>query len=649
LRRPFPRPLLPFLFFVVSLALAAAAPEESRRVRVSDELTAVVVHGEIVVEASPFEGESPAEFSRRVTRDESIATAILERPAAAHGTPVVVPFGALSPEAQLAAVRALFPDDVRSSAGWIHRAAEDENAQAVVAWFTGRPEAVAALSKANGLSGPVLRKGTAFRIPTEFLTVPFRDAEAIPESEPVSLEFGEDARGRFALYRIRKGEALYSAVVVRFTGRLFAEDVIQLALEIADRSGIEDVHGIPVGYPVKIPIAALSAEFLPKEDPRARALAQEKAEASQFGAPIAASGLAGVRVVLDAGHGGRDTGTIHRGVWESTYVYDVACRLRKVLTERTKADVVMTTRGPSGWDTPERDRLKDSKSRTLLTDPPHLLSDPVTGVNLRWYLANSVLRRPGPDKKPVPAEKTVFISLHADSLHPSVRGAMAYVPGERFLRDRYGKRGAEYAVYREWKEEPVVSFLKKDRVAAEGVSTRLAQRILAAIGANDLAVHPFSPVRTHVIRGGREWVPAVLRYNRIPGRVLIEISNLANDTDRELTLKREFRQKMAESIASGLLDFFGAGAGKLPAVRTATLTAVSAPVPVVRATAPIPSSTPDVKPSAAPPVEREPIGPIPEPIGPWPERAGPRPDAIGPRAPASAFRTPAPGKARTDL
>ncbi len=590
--------------------------------QVSDELTVVLRGGEIVVEARPFEGETQAEFANRVTRDESMSRAIQELPASALGTSVVLPFGTLTPEAQLATIRALFPDDIRSSAGWIHQAVEAESTTTIAAWFTGRPNAAAQLAKANGLTGAVIRKGTSFRIPTEFLSVPFRDAEAIPESEPVSLEFGEDAKGKFAEYRIRKGEALYSAVVVRFTGRLFAEDVIQLALEIAERSGIEDVHAIPVGYPVKIPLAALSAEFLPKQDPRARALAHEKAEASQFGAPVPASGLAGVRVVLDAGHGGRDTGTIHRGVWESTYVYDVACRLRKVLAERTRAEIVMTTREPSGWDAPERDRLPDSKRRALLTDPPHLLADPVTGVNLRWYLANSVLRRPGADKKLVAPERTVFISLHADSLHPSVRGAMAYVPGERFLRDRYGKKGKEYAAYREWREEPVVSFLKRDRVAAEGVSTRLAERILGAIRENGLPVHPFSPVRTHVIRGGREWVPAVLRYNRIPNRVLLEIANLANDADRELTLRKGFRQKMAESIASGLLDFFGAGSGRLPpAARTGSATVATV------------TTVGGIGKTAPPKSQQQPIGPTREPAGPWPERAGPRREPIGPSAP----------------
>src|SRR6185503_964671 len=109
------------------------------------------------------------------------------------------------------------------------------------------------------------------------------------------------------------------------------------------RSGIDDVHAIPVGFPVKIPLEYLTEDFLPADDPRAQEYRREKAEASQFAVPLRAEGLAGVRVIVDAGHGGRDTGTLHAGVWESTYVYDVACRLRKVLAERTKAEVVMIT------------------------------------------------------------------------------------------------------------------------------------------------------------------------------------------------------------------------------------------------------------------------------------------------------------------
>ena len=52
--------------------------------------------------------------------------------------------------------------------------------------------------------------------------------------------------GRYAEYRLRRGEALYSAVVVRFTGQLHAKQVNATAREIARRSGITDVTAIPI-------------------------------------------------------------------------------------------------------------------------------------------------------------------------------------------------------------------------------------------------------------------------------------------------------------------------------------------------------------------------------------------------------------------
>jgi N-acetylmuramoyl-L-alanine amidase len=304
-------------------------------------------------------------------------------------------------------------------------------------------------------------------------------------------------------------------------------------------------------------------------------------------------------------------------VWESTYVYDVASRLRKVLLETTRAEVVMTTREPGlGWEVPDRDRLPDRRTRVLLTDPPYRLTDPVAGVNLRWYLANAVLRRPGPGGKPVPPERTVFLSLHADSLHPSVRGAMAYVPGERFLRSRYGRATPFYRSFREVRDEPVVSFTKKERVLAEGASTSLAEKLIGAFRRRSLPVHQFRPVRTHVIRKGREWVPAVLRYNKIPNRVLFELSNLSNENDRQLTVTRAFRQQSAEALADGLVAFFGGPDGREGRPeRGAERTTAAGP---------------------------EVAGPWPEVAGPWPPAGGrPRPAATPtprPRRPARRRR-----------
>jgi N-acetylmuramoyl-L-alanine amidase len=536
-------------------SLSAASP---RRVEVSRDFAVQLRDGTITVEARPLEGETPVEFARRLAKDEATARQILALPGALEGRGATLAWGALSLESRRAAAQALFPSDVRATAAWLHIAVEEESLASLAEWFAGDPSRAADLARENAFPGGVVPPGATVRVPAEILVPPFRDAEPIPETEPPNLVFGEDERGRYASYRLRKGEALYSAVVVRFTGRLDAADVNELALRLAERSGIADVRAIPVGYPVKIPLEFLADEYLPKDDARYMERAREKAETAQFSRPEIARGLAGVRVILDAGHGGRDTGTLHGGLWEATYVYDVACRLRKILAERTRAEVLMTTKdGTIGWTVPDQDRLRARRGQVLLTRPPYPLEDPAVGVNLRWYLANSLLRRPSPDGSRVPAEKTVFLSLHADSLHPSVRGAMVYVPGERYLRDRYGKSEVAYAAFREVKEEPVVSFNRKERVASEGASTTLAASLVASLRDASLPVHSFSPVRTHVIRAGREWVPAVLRYNRVPNRALVELANLGNEEDRALIVTRAFRQALAESLVTGLVAFFG--------------------------------------------------------------------------------------------
>lgn len=633
------------LLALVLVPCAAPAQGETRRVDVSEDFSALLDGGAITVEARPVEGESAADFARRVARDEEGARRLLAAPKPPSRThPVTLPYEALSGETKLAAVRALFPSDVRATIGWLHVAVGTEPLSAIASWFAGDPALAGQLAARNGLTGDATR-GTLVTIPVEHLLPPFRDAEPIPDEEPPSLEYGADEKGRYAVYRLRRKEALYSAVVVRFTGRLHAEDVIELALKVALRSGIEDVHAIPVGFPVKIPLEYLSEEYLPPDDPKAAAREKERAEAALFATPAKARDLAGVRVIIDAGHGGRDTGTLHRGVWESTYVYDVAVRLRSVLLETTRAEVVMTVREPGlGWEVLDRDRLPDRKTRVLLTDPPYRLDDPVAGVNLRWYLANAILRRPGPGGAPFPPERTVLLSLHADSLHPSVRGAMAYVPGERFLRSSYGRNTPFYRRFREVRDEPVVSFTRKDRVLAEGASTALAEKLVAAFRKRPLPVHRFRPVRTHVIRSGREWVPAVLRYSKVPNRVLFEISNLANEEDREMTVTRRFRQEAAEALADGLVAFFGGEPGPRPAGPGAQLPPGPAPTPA----SPPPSPAP-APPAArlhgpgAPPSGAEVSGPWPEPAGPWPIAAAATPaPAATPAAKPKKAPTPRP-------
>ena len=66
---------------------------------------------------------------------------------------------------------------------------------------------------------------------------------------------------------------------------------------------------------------------------------------------------------------------------------------------------------------------------------------------------------------------------------------------------------------------------------------------------------------------GTPWVPAVLRYNAVPAKILVEVCNLGNREDLELIQTRAFRQQVAEALVDGILLYYGASpAGTQPAV-----------------------------------------------------------------------------------
>lgn len=380
---------------------------------------------------------------------------------------------------------------------------------------------------------------------------------AAPAPTPAGvLQYGEDGAGKFAIYALHAGEALYSSVVVRFTGRLQSEDVRAIATDIAARSGIADVTSIPIGFPVRIPFEVLLPEFLPANDPRRLEYEVERRLAGQYKNEVQARGLDGVTVILDAGHGGIDVGASMAGVWESLYVYDIALRVKKTLESETRATVKMTTRDGGAWTIADRDVLPFSRAHSVLTTPPFPITDTIVGVNLRWYLANSQFRQAKANGSS--PDKVVFLSIHADSLHPTLRGATAYIPNAAGTAGSTRKNGSAFTSRKEVREQPEVKFSLQERQRSEGLSRDLAERVIAAFRSAGLGIHPFKPVRDRIFRGRRAWVPAVLRYNAVPAKFLLEVGNLANVEDRALLTTRAFRQRVAGSVVEGLLSYFGA-------------------------------------------------------------------------------------------
>ena len=228
---------------------------------------------------------------------------------------------------------------------------------------------------------------------------------------------GAAGRGRGADARVRRGRAgpLRASTGCRRArrstrpsscgspGRVHAEDVNAKAAEIAraqrHRRRARD-PGRASRSRSRSPTSRRSSAR--PDDPERIEEEKARLEASQFANTVRSADLSGVTLVLDAGHGGRDTGAIVDGLEEARV------RLRHRLPRRarscapdTRARVVPTV----GRDAPVRGRgvraaCGDSRSARVLTTPPYPIEDAAAGVNFRWYLANSVCKHVREERRP---------------------------------------------------------------------------------------------------------------------------------------------------------------------------------------------------------------------------------------------------------
>lgn len=529
----------------------------------------------IELEVRRIPGGTFASVAQRVCGSAELGDAVAAWNAGGPADEFVrVPLAFLSDEFRSLVLLDLFPQDRREGDDWLHVAkggaiaTYDEGLWQIAEWFTGDGKRFEEVQRANGLPSPEVAGGSEVRIPGRLL---HRSLAARGRSEDGQLVYGTDAAGPFAGYRLKPGEALWSSVVIRFTGRTAPEDVTAIAESVARRSGIPDLTDIPVNYLVKVPLDVLEPEFLPAGDPRRREAEAVRAEveAEIERKPVAKTrgGLRGVIVVLDAGHGGRDLGTINHGIWEHDYVYDVACRLKRMIEGETTATVLLTLEDMATGCTPSvGDALTANRQGTVRSSPPFLADDDgesSTAVHLRWYVANSMFRkavRQGTDP-----DRVVFLSLHADSRHAALRGLMAYVPGARHRIGSYGPLATRGTRFTEVREAPRVKLTRAQRIRAEAVSRRLATSIVRSFGAASLPLQAIKPIRNEVIRGGGKWVPAVLRGNAIPASVLVELVNLGNREDAALLAGAPGRERMARSLYRSLFAYFGEDPSAEPA------------------------------------------------------------------------------------
>jgi N-acetylmuramoyl-L-alanine amidase len=480
----------------------------------------------------------------------------------------------LSPEAKHWVLESVFPDDEWADDGIRHRVRwpELESVWLMASLFSGHGQNYDQLQQANPGNPEKLRKGDVWVIPRNLLSIDLGgvvrgvvdrsqpeddlDDEAKVAAYRALLAFGEDRQGRYASYHLRKGEALYSSVVMRYTDRVEPKDVTDIALEIAKRSGIADVRGIQPGQLVKIPVKYLADPFQPEGS---RALKEERdirEEVRRTPHISAGPKLRGVRIVLDAGHGGVDTGAIAGDVWESDYVYDIAMRVRRILEQDTEATVSSTIRYPTFGFSVRDNIVRPTRSAEILTTPPFANdgdSPNAVSVHLRWVLANDLFAsfaRKGDVKK------TLFISFHADALHPSARGTMVYVPGAAGVPASFTLSPSRGKGVSEMKRGGRVVFTDKERLQSEARSRLFAEGLLKALKSGQIPVHDDRPIRNIIHRAGKNFIPAVIRYSSAATKILVEVANLTNEDDAVNIKDPDFRERYAEALVKGIRAYY---------------------------------------------------------------------------------------------
>ena len=226
------------------------------------------------------------------------------------------------------------------------------------------------------------------------------------------------------------------------------------------------------------------------------------------------------RIVLDAGHGGHDTGTIGPdGLMEKDLVLDVALRLGRLLETRLGADVIYT-----------RD------------------DDTFIPLETRTAIANQ-------------HQADLFISIHANSSSdPSARGVETYYLNFTSNPDALEVAARENAVSQKSifeLQDLVKKITLKDKIDE---SRELATDVQESLY-NGLASR-HSTLRD---RGVKKAPFVVLIGANMPS-VLAEISFVSNPADEARLETPEYREKIAESLYRGIAKY----AGGLSGVKVAT-------------------------------------------------------------------------------
>lgn len=498
---------------------------------------------------------------------------------------ITFPFKVVNNVIRSSALKAVFFKDKANKDYWKHRVIYGwETTTLIAGLFTKKGIKARHLVKYNKMrkNGNILKKGDIIKIPWKWIS-PELALRKVSVKPPLKLK--REASGKFfAHYQMKPGETIYSSVVIRFTGRLLNDEVNQLANKILKLNNISDAKLIKNRQKIKIPLEWLSEEFIGNQvsENISRKKIKEKSKKRIKVKSVATkkkvhkrkkrivskktktkTNVHKIHVILDSGHGGGDPGASGGSrknkdlIYEDEVVYDVSKRMSKLL--KKEGVIVHPTLADPNQRKPVRFLShRHDKDEQLLVTPRYSARNSRVGANMRVYLVNHLYKKLR--KQKVPPENILFISLHGDSLHSSLRGVMVYYPDRRLRRGSFRLRNKIYRSIKEYDSK--LTFHTKDNRYSEKLSKSFGKIIIDQFRKRKLSTHRgSSPVRGYLYRKGKKTLPAILRYNKVPTSVLVEIANLNNRLDRIALLKSKTRQQIAIAISNSVYAHFGRSSG----------------------------------------------------------------------------------------
>jgi N-acetylmuramoyl-L-alanine amidase len=230
---------------------------------------------------------------------------------------------------------------------------------------------------------------------------------------------------------------------------------------------------------------------------------------------IRALGLKIGKIVVDAGHGGHDTGTIGpNGLQEKDLTLDVALRLGKLLETKLGADVIYT-----------RD------------------DDTFIPLETRTAIANQ-------------NEADLFISVHANSSRDKdARGVETY-----YLNFTSSAEALEVAARENAVSEKSIHELQ-DLVKKIALKEKIEESREFASEVQRSLYGGLSPKSPAVRNRGVKKAPFIVLIGANMPSILAEISFLSNATDERKLQTPEYRQKVAEYLYRGITRYVGGLSG----------------------------------------------------------------------------------------